>query len=76
MGHRNPRGNKKLGTKFKFGQEKKNGREEGQMEGEVEWPLRGGRGWGEKRKRGKEREKRGRNEENWGRKVGTGPPIG
>jgi len=46
------------------------------MEGEVEWPLRGGRGWGEKRKRGKEREKRGRNEENWGRKVGTGPPIG
>ena len=46
------------------------------MEGEVEWPLRGVRGGGGKRKRGKEREKRGRNEENRGRKVGTGPPIG
>jgi len=47
------------------------------MEGEVEWPLRGGRGRGAvKRKRGKERDKRGRNEENGGRKVGTGPPIG
>jgi len=38
----------------------------------VEWPLRGGRGGGGKRKRGKEREKRGRNEENGGEKLEQG----
>jgi len=55
-----------------MGWEKKKGREEGEMEGEVEWPLRGGRGGGGKRKRRNEREKRGRNEENGGEKLEQG----